>query len=322
MARTSTPIRDGFSAIMHEPALLAAELTWRWCFGFSALILAICSAALFLNGLRVSKADQFLISTLQPQLLAVALQDIFRGSLPRFLLEQSLLLLGLTLMWSYAAAAGRSATLNRLLSMFSSSDDPPPAAWRFRPLFLLELLRAMWTQITIAVTLFLVVYGSNKAANQQPFVAALALSFGVAFALFVGFSLNWYLGVAPLFCLRNSIHPREAIEDAIDFSAEHGGRLCLIGLAFMVLRFGWLAAMSFVFLAPLKLVGNGHGRWVALVAALVALIYCAGADVLRLARWGAYISVLEDSSHTTAEPEAEQPPPISPPDLLPLEGLA
>jgi hypothetical protein len=322
MSRAGTPIRDGFSALVHEPALVAAELTWRWCFGFSALLLGICSGALFLNGLKVSKTDQFLISTLQPQLLAAALQDIFRGSLPQFLLEQALLLLGLTLMWAYAAAAGRAATLNRLLAMFSSSDEPQPAAWHFRPLFLLELLRAMWTQIAIAVTLFLVVYGSNKAANQQPMAAAVALSFGVAFALLVGFSLNWYLGLAPLFCLRNGVHPREAMGEAIDFSAEYGGCLTLIGLAFFVLRLLWLAVMSFIFLAPLKLVGKVNGRWIALLVGLIALVYFAGADVLRLARWGAYISLLEDSSHSTAEPEIEPLPPISPPDLSPLEGLA
>lgn len=322
MPRASTPIRDGFSAILHEPALLAAELTWRWCFGFSAMLLGVCSAALFLNGLRVSKTDQFLISTLQPQLLAAALSDIFRGSLPRFLLQQALLLLGLTFMWAYAAAAGRAATLNRLLAMFSTSDDPQPAGWRFRSLFLLELLRCMWTQIAIALTLLLVVYGSNKAADQQPFAAALALSFGVAFALLVGWSLNWHLGVAPLFCLRNGVHPREAIEQAAAFSSEQAGRLFVIGLMYSVMRLCWLAAMSLVFLAPVNLLGKLDWRWIALLMGVVWLVYCAGADVLRLARWGAYVSLLEDAAIPTPEPDPEQPAPISPPDNLPLEGLA
>ena len=321
MARAATPIRDGFSAVLHEPALLAAELTWRWCFGFSALLLAICSGALFLNGLKVSKADQFLISTLQPQLLAAALRDILRGSLPGFLLEQALLLLGLTLMWAYAAAAGRAATLNRLLAMFSTSDEPQPADWHFRSLFLLELLRAMWAQIAIGVTLLLVVYGSNEAANQRPFAAALALSFGVAFALLAGFSLNWYLGVAPLFCLRDGVHPRDAIAQAAEFSGKHGGRLLLIGLVFSLMRLFWLAAMTSVCAAPLKLVGKVNGRWVALLIGLLMLIYFAGADMLRLARWGAYVSLTEDCSHPTVA-SAEEPTPIPTPDILPLEGLA
>ncbi len=322
MSRASTPIRDGFSAVLHEPALLAAELTWRWCFGFSALLLGICSGALFLNGLKVSKADQFLISTLQPQLLAAALGNIFHGSLPRFLLEQALLLLGLTVMWAFAAAAGRAATLTRLLAMFSSSDEPHADEWRFRRLFLLELLRAMWTQIAIAVTLFLFVYGLNQAANQRPLAAALTVSFGVAFALLVGWSLNWYLGLAPLFCLRNGAGARDALEQAVEFSGEHSGRLSLVSLAFFVVRMFWAAALSFVFLAPLNLVGRANGRWIALLMGLVALVYFAGTDWLRLAQWGAYISLLEDASNTPLDPEAELPAPVSPPDLLPLEGLA
>ena len=91
--------------------------------------------------------------------------------------------------------------------------------------------------------------------------AAVALSFGVAFALLVGFSLNWYLGLAPLFCLRNGVHPREAMGEAIDFSAEYGGRLTLIGLAFFVLRLLWLAAMSFIVVrrVPCTPTSRGHG---------------------------------------------------------------
>ena len=53
--RTS-PFRDGFAALWHEPALLAAELTWRWCFGLSAWGLGIVSrSALFLDSLTVCR---------------------------------------------------------------------------------------------------------------------------------------------------------------------------------------------------------------------------------------------------------------------------
>ena len=39
--------QDGFAALRHEPALLAAELTWRWCFGLSAWGLGIISDRAF-----------------------------------------------------------------------------------------------------------------------------------------------------------------------------------------------------------------------------------------------------------------------------------
>ena len=80
---------------MHEPALLAAELAWRWCFGLSAWILGIISIRLFLDSLTVRPVDQFLLHTMQPILLIEALQHIFRGSLSRFLLGQTVLLPGL-----------------------------------------------------------------------------------------------------------------------------------------------------------------------------------------------------------------------------------
>src|SRR5271167_3198829 len=78
-----SPFRDGFAALRHEPALLAAELTWRWCFGLAAWGLAIISAALFLDSLRISPGDEFMLGTLQPQLLLGAVRHIFRGSLNR-----------------------------------------------------------------------------------------------------------------------------------------------------------------------------------------------------------------------------------------------
>ena len=35
-SNSPSPFRDGFAALRHEPALMAVELTWRWCFGLSA----------------------------------------------------------------------------------------------------------------------------------------------------------------------------------------------------------------------------------------------------------------------------------------------
>ncbi len=116
---------------MHEPALLAAELAWRWCFGLSAWILGIISIRLFLDSLTVRPVDQFLLHTMQPILLIEALQHIFRGSLSRFLLGQTVLLPGLILLWALAATSGRTATLHRLVAMFriEPDDDSESARW-------------------------------------------------------------------------------------------------------------------------------------------------------------------------------------------------
>ena len=129
-ASTPTPFRDGFAALWHEPLLLAADLTWRWCFGFSAWMLACLSLGLFLNSIAVSKADQLLLGTMQPTLVSAALQHMLRGSLVRFLVVLALLLLGLTLLWSFASAVGRAAILRRLIAMLAGARNLPKSPRR------------------------------------------------------------------------------------------------------------------------------------------------------------------------------------------------
>jgi hypothetical protein len=317
--------RDGFAALEHEPALLAAELTWRWCFGISMLAIVLFFIGVFLDGLKVSRADDFLLSTLQPQLLLTALRHIFHGSLSRFLLAQALLSVAITLLWSFAAAVGRAATLRRLVAMLSTDDEAQPAGWNFGSTFLLHLLRAMWAQIAVAIAIFLTVYGFTMAGLERPLIAALVLSFGIGLVGFFGLSLNWYLGVAPLFAIRNGVRAREAIEQALAFSNRQSGRLFAIGLGFWVIRLFWMATVGVAFLAPLNLAGSIGGRWVALLMGLVLLLYFVGADALHLARWGAYVSLLEDDSHSdlAPEPSAEIPPELPAAlEIIPLEGLA
>src|ERR1017187_7654063 len=55
--RLRSPFQEGFAVLREEPLLLAVELTWRWCFGLAAWILALAAAALFLDSLHVSVGD-------------------------------------------------------------------------------------------------------------------------------------------------------------------------------------------------------------------------------------------------------------------------
>lgn len=318
-----SPFRDGFAALRHEPALLAAELTWRWCFGLSAWGLGIISIALFLDSLKVAPVDAFLLRTLQPRLLENALQHIFRGSLSRFVLVQTVLLLGVMVLWSLATTAGRAATLHRLVAMFSSDEKPQFMEWKFTPIFLLQLLRVMWTMIAVAVGFGLFLYGVVMAQNGHPMRAALALSFGFGVP-FLAVVLNWFFGVAPLFCIRNGADTIEALEQAVDFAARKAGRLSLLAVGFFALRLVWAGTMWLAFLSPLNWIGQIGGRWNMLLMAIVALTYFAGADLLYLARLGGYVSLVEDDSHPapTIEPAAIPPDSNQPPEILPMVGLA
>ncbi|MGA2904152.1 MAG: hypothetical protein ABSD98_09995 [Candidatus Korobacteraceae bacterium] len=317
-----SPFRDGFAALRHEPALLAAELIWRWCFGLSAWGLGVISIALFLDSVKVAPVDAFLLRTLQPQLLENALRHIFRGSLSRFVLEQTVLMLGVIMLWLLAATAGRAATLRRLVAMFSRDEGPQSMEWEFAPIFLLQLLRVLWSMIALAVALGLFLYGLVMVQNGHPLRAALALSAGLGVP-FLAVVLNWFFGLAPLFCIRCGAGAMEALDQAVDFAARHAARLFLLAVGFFGLRLVWAGTMWLAFLSPLSWSSQIGGRWTALLMAVVALVYFAGADLLYLARLGAYVSLAEDDSHPAPTPEPARPLDANQPaDIVPMVGLA
>lgn len=313
-----SPFQDGFAALWHEPALLAAELTWRWCFGLAAWSLAIISGALWLDSLQVSPSDELLLNTLQPRLLQGAVQHIFRGSLTRFLWGQTVLILGLIVLWAVAATAGRAATVRRLVAMFSYEELPYPT-WEFHPIFALSLLRAMWTLIAFAALMISLVAGSIMVNSQRAAAAAFLLAFGTGLSLTFGAMLNWFFGLAPVFCTRNGATAPEALAQSIDFFSRQASRLLGLGFLFAMLRLVWAGTMVFAVFAPLRLVNHVARGWIALIMALVALVYFAGADLLYLARLGAYVALAEDDSHTTETPQAVRPAePIPLTDGLPV----
>jgi hypothetical protein len=306
--RDRSPFQDGFAALWHDPALLAAELTWRWCFGFAAWLLVIISGGLFLDSLKVSSADQFLLGTFQPQVLSGALHHIFRGSLTRFVMEQSAVLLGVILLWCFAATAGRAATLRRLVAMFRADDESLSMTWQFAPIFVLHLLRAAWSLIALSAAIACLIIGSVMAQNDRAGLTALFLVFGIALSCWFGVALNWFLALAPLFCIRNEAPAMDALAQSVDFVSRRGGRLSLLGLGFSLLRLVWLGTMVLAIFSPLSLVLRVPVGWVLLSMAALVLMYFAGADLLHLARLGAYVSLAEGDAHPVSEPGPSNPP--------------
>jgi hypothetical protein len=307
-----SPFHDGFATLWQEPVLLASELTWRWCFGFAAWALAIIAAALFLDSIKISRLEQFLLSTPQLPLLREAVHRIFRGTLTRFVWEQATLVFGLALLWSLAATAGRAATLRRLVAMFSSEEEPEVMTWEFGSIFVLNLLRAMWSLIAFAAALCSLLLGSVMASHQRPLSAAFFLAFGIGLSVAIGAALSWFFGLAPLFCIRNGAGAMEALSQTVDFCSRRSGQLFGLGMGFRSLRLAWVVTMFFIGLAPLQLAGKIAPGWIMLILGVIALVYFAGADLLYLARLGAYASLAEDDAHPG---RLEEVPPVGPPEV-------
>jgi hypothetical protein len=299
-----SPFQEGFAALREEPLLLIAELTWRWCFALAAWLLALLAAALFLDSLKVSALDRFLLGTMQPALAGSALTHILGGALLRYVWVKFFVLAGLTVMWAFAAAVGRAASLRNLVALAGGEDRDEDAGWQFRPMLQLHLLRALWMWIALGCLFSSLLLGIAMQNQQRPARAAFFYVFGVALSLVFGFMLNWIFGLASLFCIRNQANAREALSLTLDFCARQGGRLFGLSLAFLALRMVWAGAMFFLVLAPTGLRNHIAVGWALLMMGALLLVYFAGADALCLTRLGAYAALAE----IDAEPEQENTP--------------
>ncbi len=318
-----SPFRDGFAALLHEPALMAAELTWRWCFGISALLLGIFSVGFFLNSLKITAAERLLLRSWIPSLWPIALRHVFAGSLSRLLLEVLVLSVGLTLLGSFSIAAGRSAILLRLTAMFRTGEEPEQANGSLATIFILQLLRVAVRFMAVTLCCGLFLYGMAMVHEHHAMRAAIALSFGIGLVCAIGSIARSCLSLAPIFCVRNGAGIAESVDQAFAFSMRQGGRLFWMGFGFFALRMVWAGALWLAILAPLQLIRHVDKGWVALLMAFALLVFFAGDDLLELARLAAHVSLAEDDAH---EPPA--PLPVIMPDSYggldpePIAGLA
>ena len=314
-----SPFQEGFAALREEPLLLIGELTWRWCFGIAAWILVLGSATLFLASLTIAPIDQSLFQTFQPALAWLALAHIAHGTLLRYLWTKAIVLTGVTLLWCIASAVGRPASLRDLLALVGDDDRPhdtdEDAGWQFRPMFTIFLLRALWTWIAIACFAASFLLGTAMLQQQRAARAAFFYVFGVALSIVFGVVLNWFFGLAPLFCIRNQANARDAVSLTIDFCARQGGRIFGLSLGFLAMRLVWAASMFLLVLVPTSLFKHVAMGWILLLMSFLFLIYLAGADALYLARLGAYAALAEIDAQPSPAPEPNPSP--APPSWTP-----
>ena len=321
----SSPFQDGFAALRSEPLLLPAELMWRWCFALAAWVLVLAATALFLDSLKVSALERFLLGTAHPLLARSALNRILHGVLLRAVWIKFIVLAGLTVLWSLAAAVGRAASLRRLVALLGGTDRNETAGWQFRPMFELHLLRALWMWISIACWVASFLLGTAMLQQQHAARAAFFYVFGVALSIVFGVILNWIFGLMPLFCIRNRTDGREAMSLTLEFCWRQGRRVLGLSLAFLALRLVWAGSMFFLLLAPTSFYKQIAIGWVLLMMCALLLIYFAGADALYIARLGAYVALAEIDALPQPEPlvtSAPQPwtpyvPPSDTPNIQP-----
>src|SRR6266704_2376232 len=110
-----SPFARGFRSLRREPSVLLAEIAWRWLFGGIATALLIWAGIVFLRSIEVSKANQFLLRSLNPQVIVYVLGELLQnkwGLLARLGLVVSV---SLSFLWILTATIARTATTRVLL---------------------------------------------------------------------------------------------------------------------------------------------------------------------------------------------------------------
>jgi hypothetical protein len=327
-----SPTLEGFRTAFRRPSLAFAEISWRWSVGATAIAIFFFGLLQFLGTLPVTKGELLFLRTRQPYLIGQALSHILRGSLRRAVAAGLLAALMLGLLWMFAAALGRLATLRSLLDHFrnvlndSAADDSvgnhKNSAASDGPANFAALVGLNFLRIAVVIGVLCALAGSIIVAGFaspdspiQPGLVFLLFLMLAALALFAGWVLNWFLSLAALFAVRDGKDAVGCISAAVAFCRDHARAVLAVstwtGLAHLAAFVGATVAVS----VPLGLAGALRWRVVVLAIAAVTLVYFAVADWLYMARLAGYVCITE-------MPEAiatRIPLPIPPPPPAPLQ---
>jgi hypothetical protein len=296
----SSPTLEGFRAIIRRPALVFAEITWRWTFGAAASFLLIFATLEYLNSLTVTSGERLFLRSRQPFLISQAIAQIFNGSTPRLLHAAFIVVPALAVFWIIAASFGRAATLGSLLDYFGSSRDRNKG--KLFSLFGLNFLRVALAFAGAVSTLGAAIV-SGLASSPAHINPGLVLLIFLALATLVALlwsTLNWYLSVAPLFVMRDQQDTFGAIAASADFARTYASPVFWSSTVFGLLHLLFFMAASVAALIPMAFTTVLPPGIIVLAVTLITFIYLGIADLLYIGRLAAYVAILEESHAPSA----------------------
>lgn len=275
----------GFRLLFRRPLIPLAEIAWRWTLAAAAWILGIAFIFEYFGSLPVTKADQFLLDTGQPFLIAQAIRRIFHGSPVRFVEAAILLGVGLGMAWIILASLGRLAVLR---AMFEEFEWDAEAKRPLSALFFLNFLRAAFLLATKVAAIGSILMTSSLWASTHIRVADGArMVFVLWFLIWLAWAvLNWLLSAAAVFviaCGKDSLASMAAILRLLQ--SRTGGVLGASAVFGLIHGGAFVVACGTVLvLLPIAL-----AQPIALPLVLVVILaYCFIADFLYTGRLAAY----------------------------------
>jgi hypothetical protein len=304
-------IGEGFRAAWRNPALMLAELAWRWVFGAAALVLIAIGIREVELAVTISPMDELLLRSMQPVLISEALAHILKDTLPLLAKMAAILLPAVTAMWIVAATVGRMAVTRGLLEYFATEYGLPTAETRGR-WGAITALNAFRAAIGLAVALGYVgaaVVASRFASTTPdgvPRVEGALLVFVLIFAVVVvvAAAINWLLALAPVFVVRDGAGTFQALADSARMFRTRGSQFTSAATMNGFIRAAVAIAISVAGLFPLAMIEVAPKSVVVGLLVVLTLVYFLISDWLLLSRLGAYVAVVERArAENMAAPE-------------------
>ncbi|HEY3928649.1 MAG TPA: hypothetical protein VGL89_09755 [Candidatus Koribacter sp.] len=321
-----SPFARGFRSTRREPSVSLAEIAWRWLFGGIATALFIWATLVFLRSVEVSKANQFLLRSLNPELISYALRTLFEGKGPVLIKLGLIVGVSLSFLWILTATIGRTATTRVLLERSATNyDERREVRSNFRAIAAIHFVRVALLWVGLAAYFFAALIASRVTTTGEEthpgaFLMLFLAMFLVAAAILSFF--NWVLLLAPIYALRDHLPFSDATLAAWCLTRDRAGSLIGLNLAHLAIRLVWFIFMSGVAFVPLGFL-HVFPKFLVFGASIVlTLIYCAVADVLFVARYAAYIEIADQELHPSliaefprsspADEYAPKPPLLTP----------
>lgn len=271
----------------------------------------VAAAERLLSSVPVSDGDIAALRGRDSVLIAAAALHIWQGSGTHLLDVFLIVAAASSLLWLLASAIGRIVTLEPLL---------PEVKRNYVGVFALSFLRVLWAWFGIALCLAVIVASSfaaaevsDNAAHPNFVLYFLLLAIGLPIVLMVWGALNWYLSLAPIFCLREGKRAFDSLGEAMREAGRRRREFWSISARYAVPRL--LALVLLIVLAALAAAGLNQMSAIVVIV-LLSLAYFALTDFFYIARMAAYIGLLgrkdvaEDLTATVLA-KAEQPLPQS-----------
>lgn len=323
---SGSPIGEGFRTAFRNPAVVLAEIAWRWTFGAATLALMAASFFAYLSTLPVTKAEVLALHSHLQWLVADAIAHIARASIPVLLRITAILLPAVFVLWIAAASLGRAATLKALVPR-GDGHSAPPLGFGQKPMRSMVALSFLRSSIALASLIGFfgaLIVAAMAAARSGDAGAAVFLAIFAALAVIIsvaGSRMNWFLSLATLFAIRDGADSFTALSSAAGLLRRRTATFLTAGAVFGTMRAVLFVLVAVVWALLLSVAGKLPTAASAGLLIATTLAYFAVDDFFCIARLATYVAL--DEHDRTPPPPASQfvpPTPELPPEVPAVSG--